>query len=396
MSIVLILCYGRRKFVRMSLCLVSFLSLVATYRLASRGILYSFIGDNWLCSNIECICFFAMPIALFAFCSEFYIGRKTHAFALAVLTIQCVFFTAVTILNYTTSNYHYNYYLKSQHLIIFMTILAAFLVSREITLYEEDSDSTKCMCSGLYNFFVCVIIDTIRYYIQKYTPKYIPILEIDILFLGILLVTASFILSIFLRMLHVNAEKQKRAYFEHLAYTDVLTGLNNRTKYYETITLMRLNHINAYTIIYMDLNNLKEVNDCFGHEYGDLYIKSAANAITSTFGEGFRNFRLGGDEFLTIYCGVFDRDLSKLISDFKNNFEEICSRQELPFRGSIACGSASSTPESPLDIEQAAKQADSKMYEDKERIKKLYGAHCRIVAPDSPPVSAVKVPAANL
>lgn len=87
---------------------------------------------------------------------------------------------------------------------------------------------------------------------------------------------------------------------EYMANTDYLTGLNNRRN------LMR--HLeNVYdrddlTLIMMDLDNFKQVNDTYGHDAGDHALKLTAENLKECFREDFIT-RMGGDEFMVVSCG---------------------------------------------------------------------------------------------
>ena len=90
-------------------------------------------------------------------------------------------------------------------------------------------------------------------------------------------------------------EKQQK--IEYLSFHDELTGLYNR-RYMED-SLHRLNTARnlPYTIVMLDLNNLKLMNDIFGHEMGDQLLKNAANFLRGIFRADDIICRIGGDEF---------------------------------------------------------------------------------------------------
>ncbi len=85
---------------------------------------------------------------------------------------------------------------------------------------------------------------------------------------------------------------------EHLLYTDALTGFHNRN--YFSHTRSSLQHGNyPQAVLIADLNNLKPVNDVYGHAAGDAILVMYANALRAVFPQA-NCFRLGGDEFLVI------------------------------------------------------------------------------------------------
>ncbi len=76
---------------------------------------------------------------------------------------------------------------------------------------------------------------------------------------------------------------------------DALTGLYNRAAFDKATK--QLAEAKAYSIIVLDINDFKDINDTFGHDYGDTVIKAVAEAIQKSFTNSYTCYRLGGDEF---------------------------------------------------------------------------------------------------
>ena len=84
-----------------------------------------------------------------------------------------------------------------------------------------------------------------------------------------------------------------------LAFTDSLTGLTNRAGFTRAMAALRCDEPHAWGLLIIDLDNLKKVNDTFGHPCGDCLIVGTANSIASIVSRE-RAFRVGGDEFAVI------------------------------------------------------------------------------------------------
>ncbi|MDE6606218.1 MAG: GGDEF domain-containing protein, partial [Lachnospiraceae bacterium] len=99
-------------------------------------------------------------------------------------------------------------------------------------------------------------------------------------------------------------QARENALYRKLAYTDELTGLPNRTAFSEDLK-KRMEPDETVgkektlpTVIFMfDLNDLKKCNDTYGHDYGDRYIKMAAEVLKKLFEREGKCYRIGGDEF---------------------------------------------------------------------------------------------------
>lgn len=148
-----------------------------------------------------------------------------------------------------------------------------------------------------------------------------------------------------------------------LGLRDALTGMGNRNAYLSTCNLLKKRSC-SLGVIFIDLNNLKCVNDTFGHERGDEYIRT----LSELFLKHFRSrdiFRIGGDEFVFL-CENMPEDL--FYTKIRNMLEE----GERHFPGSIALGAAWS-PQS-ADVEQMVQEADLCMYAEKQRQKAERGS----------------------
>lgn len=137
---------------------------------------------------------------------------------------------------------------------------------------------------------------------------------------------------------------------------DALTDLFNRRSFH---LYLQKNKNKKMIILSMDLNNLKKYNDTFGHEAGDLAIKTSAECMLSAFKKIGIVYRTGGDEFMAIFKEKSPQAIENAISIFR---EEL-SKTEYE----VACGYALYSPGD--DVESVIKQADAAMYENKKTLK---------------------------
>lgn len=98
----------------------------------------------------------------------------------------------------------------------------------------------------------------------------------------------------------VSEVKERQRKIEYVSYHDQLTDLYNR--HYLDRMQKEINKRTNYplAIISLDLNDLKKINDHFGHYAGDMALKKTANAIKKHVNQRGYSFRIGGDEFLVI------------------------------------------------------------------------------------------------
>jgi diguanylate cyclase (GGDEF)-like protein/PAS domain S-box-containing protein len=115
----------------------------------------------------------------------------------------------------------------------------------------------------------------------------------------------------------MSAQKRYEDELRRLANTDPLTGLTNRRRFFEELDQL-LRYLHRYgrpgAVLMIDLDNLKEVNDTFGHEAGDAFITRVANTLASHARGSDLLARLGGDEFIMAVPEV-DADGARLTAE---------------------------------------------------------------------------------
>jgi len=115
-------------------------------------------------------------------------------------------------------------------------------------------------------------------------------------------------------MTEVSPIYTKLRYFEEIAHVDVLTGLNNRNAYiYYTQQIMKEENM-PLLIMVGDLNELKRINDMYGHINGDELIITVASVIEEAKPENAFAARVGGDEFVVLVPGGSEELAEKFIS----------------------------------------------------------------------------------
>ena len=152
--------------------------------------------------------------------------------------------------------------------------------------------------------------------------------------------------------------------YKKLAYTDLMTGLRNRSAFENYILrLKREPPRDGVHFIVADLNRLKEINDRLGHEAGDSAIRCAGRSIAKVFGEDCRCYRIGGDEF----CIISERLTGPEVEERIEVFRRRVSGQEVapgwPLSMAVGWHAADAA-----GYDEAFRTADQKMYRRKEEM----------------------------
>ncbi len=159
---------------------------------------------------------------------------------------------------------------------------------------------------------------------------------------------------------------------QELSYKDSLTGLYNRN-YFDVYIKRVLNFHSNYTgngahLLFMDLNCFKEVNDLFGHMYGDEVLKDVGERLRCLFKESDLLFRIGGDEFCALMRDVSKAEVSmllkRIVEEVERPFTLVVgdSFYKVDIGVSIGVANISSNVVTANDLIQ---QADCAMYEAK-------------------------------
>ena len=162
------------------------------------------------------------------------------------------------------------------------------------------------------------------------------------------------------------------------AYKDALTSVKNkgafnayRFKLDENIKSDNSEEGNEFCVCVFDCNDLKHINDSYGHVKGDLFIKNACNHICEVFMHS-PVFRMGGDEFICVLTGKDYLNREDLFRKFDERADEKNKETEDPWKKiDIAIGHAVFDPKTDSSVRDVVKRADKKMYADKASRKAL-------------------------
>jgi diguanylate cyclase (GGDEF)-like protein len=153
-----------------------------------------------------------------------------------------------------------------------------------------------------------------------------------------------------------------------LSLRDELTGLYNRRglfrKAIEQIDGARRNK-QRLLLVFADLDELKAINDRFGHATGDRALVETATLLRQTFRVSDVIARLGGDEFVALSLADGDELAESLRERLAENLARHNSRPDRPFHLGISIGMAWYEPETSETLERLLKRADSAMYREK-------------------------------
>jgi len=158
-----------------------------------------------------------------------------------------------------------------------------------------------------------------------------------------------------------------------LSIVDELTGLNNRRGFlvlFEHHRELAARKQVPLTLIFIDLDGMKRINDSYGHQEGDRALIETGRLLTATFRKSDVIARLGGDEFCVLLTEGSEQGGEVAINRLVANAESAVASAGRPYRLSLSLGIGRYDPKDPVPVDILIQRADHAMYVQKEAKKR--------------------------
>lgn len=305
-----------------------------------------------------------LPITIYMYENVKNLKNKFLKFLFWVLLAVEIGFDAVVLTLHAKDIVHCAAALKYMQIMLLIGILY-FIVILLMNMRASRLTSRMYLV-GMLIIFCCAGYDLLNYYSERYYAQPLTSLK-GLTAIGVMIFVFILITSFYINMAQKMMQEKERAILIKRAYTDELTQLHNRRYCADYMKEME-DGSSDYTIFCFDLNNLKTVNDTYGHAKGDLLIKSAADVIAKTFDQYGVVGRMGGDEFIALLPLSQEEEIKRLQQEFGENIAEM-NRRDAELGLSIAYGYAVSTEIKEKHTEKVFQMADDRMYHNKKAYK---------------------------
>jgi diguanylate cyclase (GGDEF)-like protein/PAS domain S-box-containing protein len=171
----------------------------------------------------------------------------------------------------------------------------------------------------------------------------------------------------------ITERKRMEEKLKDLSLTDELTGIYNRRGFFTLVEhqlKLSKRQKRGIFMLYADLDHLKEINDTFGHQEGDLALIETANILKNNFRESDIIARIGGDEFVIIPVGTNGDNIEAITSRLQKAVEIHNSKSNRGYKLSISAGIVYYNPQNPCSIDELLLHGDNAMYEQKRQKQK--------------------------
>lgn len=329
------------------------------YSLSISESIYFCISNPYVIYVMEFMTLMALPIPLLLIlkdrCTPQY-RRLLWINAMVLMTNMIV----QTIINFTTSM-EFRKMVLATHLLMVLTLV---LMCVTVLVGSKTKDLRKEMLITFSPIFLGTVLNMAMFYLPGVNQK-ATLFQLGV-FLFVLLQALDLIRSYFT----AREESLKMHLYQHMAYTDALTGLRNRTAFEERIATLDKEPVHgSLWCLCADINDLKQVNDQQGHSWGDELIRAAASCLLEALPKGAILYRTGGDEFVAF----MENKSAQEMKHMERALGQATARYNKLDRITlgIATGYDRLEIERQEQISELLLRVDQKMYEDKWKTKSV-------------------------
>jgi len=170
----------------------------------------------------------------------------------------------------------------------------------------------------------------------------------------------SLVISSFILLLYVQ---------DCSIYSDFLTGAGNRRQLYAVVQerIIRSSPGRTFSVIMLDIDNFKAINDNYGHEVGDRVLVETAQMLKASVRSKDYVTRYGGDEFIIVVDISDEESLKTVINRIDSSRRKVNESERLPVELAFSVGSIVYKHGTLMSVDELIREADGEMYLDKKR-----------------------------
>lgn len=340
---------------------ISLFSICISLWLFSESKLLQFIiGNQTLIENIGFIGFLLFPIPLFSYIECSYASSRKKIFTYIIGYLQLYCFASILLQLFHIFDLFETIHISLIGLLICI-IITLLVLFRELIIYKNND--VKRILFPLFVLVFFGLLEIIHYFYST---------DIDsstIFLIGLIVYITLYGLNSLRSIRSTFRRAKETKYYQKLAFQDILTGANNRTAYLKKIedTYNTPEKLKNLRLVIFDLNNLKYINDNFGHIIGDEALKEAFLCIKETFGRYGTCYRIGGDEFTCIIPKISEKNFTNACNQFLSLVKKSNSETIYPFN--VAFGDSIFDETKDAKFNDLSARVDHLMYINKHEIK---------------------------
>ncbi len=356
-----------RQTARNLFIVVLFAIAISFYLIFRSWIVLYYLDNDILVYFIKYTCFMLVPLPIFLlflniFYENDYYGWRTRSFEYFVIAL---FMNLIG--QWTLTLTGISEFILMEKITAFFAFSASIYIPIAIATLEKHLIKNKRYLIISILPLAIALVSTILVYYQTFEVPLVPFIIAAVIFFMLI----QFILAL-KKYVSEYSLAIENDFYSQLAYFDSLTHLSNRhdfEKDVQRIISKEISFMNLYLIM-LDMNNLKEINDNYGHKMGDAYLKTASKyfAQLEKKYDKLKTYRYGGDEFIMLAYDKKESEIQKIITDI-NNLSNRQTELNCNYKIDFALGYAVCYNQNSFEIVAIKAEADKRMYESKMRKK---------------------------
>jgi diguanylate cyclase (GGDEF)-like protein len=176
----------------------------------------------------------------------------------------------------------------------------------------------------------------------------------------------------------IQVRDQQIGQISREAYKDALTGVGSKSAYNNKVVELNgqlAEGLTDFAVVMVDLNDLKQINDQFGHKAGDQSIRGCCHLVCEAFKHS-PVFRIGGDEFVAILRGADFEARHENVQSLRTAYSQAYEQPDVePWQRYSASVGMAERASDDNSFELVFKRADQAMYEEKKSFKEQHGSY---------------------
>ena len=337
-----------------------FAIILGAWMASESRLLQLFTGNVFVIGSLSYLSLVAIGIPLFAY-MIFHVDKRYHKYFYSLIGYFSILFVVTLVFEFTdVMDFFESVVITQISLVVAIVITIVTLVLEK---FKNQSHSVDEVFMYLIVFSIFGFFELVNFFLSNfdYTSYFMVI--------GVAIVTVMMTYNYIRFVIGRYKLSYEREFYEYLAYHDPITGALNRLAYEQDFDqfFQVEEQLAKLRLLYFDLDDLKHINDTYGHLEGDYVIKKGYDIIEETFGFYGTVYRIGGDEFACLAVDMTDKDYQEARKVFIDLVKQADQEKDYHFGLSIGGSMYEEGDKRPEDI---VTRADQEMYDYKDQTKK--------------------------
>ena len=312
-----------------------------------------FIANEYIISALTYLSLMSFPIPILIYITL--IDNFQHKKLLSAITYIFIFsaFFLITLQFFNILDFHEStFIIRSEMFLLFGIVIITLLIE----LYEFKNKEIKVFALSSLILFLFGMVEILTYHFRSG--------NIGVIFqIGYIIFISILSWDAIRKVADIIKLSETAQHYKSLATKDLLTGCRNRVAYARDMDRVTLDR--KITILVADMDNMKQINDTYGHHTGDEAIILCSQCLQNAFGR--RVYRIGGDEFVMIQYDMNQLQIESLIEKFHK--ECIKANKDNPYPFIMSIGYTFYDKNIDETIYDTIDRADKNMYKEKHHLK---------------------------